>query len=356
MHRSLALLALFPLVCGLSLQSQSAHAQTKIERQVDGLLSSKDRVRVIIRTRADPFQPTGGAAVANAASYLSGRLGATARNVKSIGKLAAVSAEITREALANLREDPNVALVVRDIPVPPALFNSVPQIGAHLYHKSGVRGAGFNVAVLDTGIDKDHPALGKSVVKEACFSTSKSDAHEVKSLCPRGLNVSLLPGAAGQCPKTMRGCDHGTHVAGIVAGHDMATDGKTFGGVAPAAGIVAVQVFTFFQNDVEYCGAENPTCILSFASDQLRALEWIYRNRNELKIAAVNMSLGGGYFEANCDLISPLTDIIELPSVEADSDRRGGRQRGVLRWPLRARLHLARDIGRRCGWTWRSST
>ena len=106
----------------------------------------------------------------------------------------------------------------------------------------------------------------------------------------------------------MPGCEHGTHVAGIIAGHKMTIPGKSFSGVAPAAGIVAVQVFTLLEDPRE-CQGE-PRCILSFTSDQLRALEWIYRRRTELKIAAINMSLGGGYHDAPCDTISPLTDII----------------------------------------------
>ena len=297
--------------CLISLSSQQATAQTKVDKEVERAFKTGNTVRVIIRTRPDPDQTGGGSAVTSTASYLSGKLGASVTNVKAIGKLSAVSAEITKEALGRLRDDPNVALVARDIAFPPTLFDSVPLIGANHYHNTGIRGTGMNVAVLDTGVDKDHTALAKSVVAEACFSTAKSNVHKVKSLCPGGFDVSLLPGASGQCPKNVAGCEHGTHVAGIVAGHDMVDGGKKFTGVAPSAGIVAVQVFTLFENDEEQCGAESPTCVLSFTSDQLRALEWVYRKRTELKIAAINMSLGGGEHDTHCDLLSPLTEIVE---------------------------------------------
>jgi subtilisin family serine protease len=309
MMRSSAYLLPLALLSWLAAAGGTALAQTKIEFALVKEFRTADKVRVIVLTKPDPEQSSGGAAVTNAASYVSGRLGATATNVRALGRIPGVSAEITVDALERLREDPNVALVTRDIPVPPLLFDSVPLIGANRYHQNGVRGSGVNVAVLDTGVDKNHPALARSVVKEACFSTAKSETFKIKSLCPQGLDAFLLPGAAGGCPHDVSGCDHGTHVAGIIAGHDMKLADKSFDGVAPAAGVVAVQVFTLFE-DPSACGGE-PRCVLSFTSDQLRALEWVYRNRNELKIAAINMSLGGGYHDSHCDATSPLTDIIE---------------------------------------------
>lgn len=291
--------------------AQDAVAQTKVGAEVDRAFKNSSKVRVIIRTRPDPDQVGGGAAVTSTASYLASKLGSSISYIKVIGKASAVSAEINAEALARLREDPNVALVARDIAFPATLFDSVPFIGANRYHAMGIKGTGWNVAILDTGVDKTHPSLAKSIVGEACFSTTKSNVHKVKSLCPRGLDVSLVPGAAGQCPKDMEGCDHGTHVAGIVAGQNMIEGSKSFTGVAPSAGVIAVQVFTLFENDEELCGPEKPTCILSFTSDQLRALDWVYRKRDELKIAAVNMSLGSGEHDAHCDQVSPLTELIE---------------------------------------------
>src|SRR5215470_16451785 len=64
-------------------------------------------------------------------------------------------------------------------------------------------------------------------------------------------------------------------------------DGRVIRGT-PAVGVVAVQVFTLFE-DPSQCGGAS-RCALSFTSDQLRALEWIYRRREQLKVAAINMS------------------------------------------------------------------
>lgn len=289
--------------------AQGVSAQSKVEAQVEAELRRKDRVRVVVVTRPDPDQAGGGAALSSPAAYLSGRLGSAASNVKAIGSFSAISAEVSRDALERLREDPNVALVTRDVPARPSLSESVALIGATKLHTRGFRGTDYNVAVLDTGVDTSHAGLANAVVAEACFSTQTSLEYKVASLCPGGFDMSTMPGAAAQCPVDLKGCEHGSHVAGIVAGRDMSFEGRSFGGVAPAAGVVAVQVFTLFDDEGE-CGAAR-RCVLSFTSDQLRALDWVYKKRDELKIAAVNMSLGSGYFDRACDATSALTQLIE---------------------------------------------
>jgi subtilisin family serine protease len=40
---------------------------------------------------------------------------------------------------------------------------------------------------------------------------------------------------------------------------------------------------------------------MSFISDQLRALGWVYEQRDRFNIAAVNLSLGGGRYRGSCD-------------------------------------------------------
>ena len=74
----------------------------------------------------------------------------------------------------------------------------------------------------------------------------------------------------------------------------MAGNGGTAGtyGVAPGAQILAIQVFSHFPA----YGA-----VMSYTSDQIKALERVYALKDTYKIAAVNMSLGGGKFTATCD-------------------------------------------------------
>lgn len=84
---------------------------------------------------------------------------------------------------------------------------------------AGATGAGVRVAILDSGIDADHPDLAPNL--------------------NAGLSTSFVPGEAyDELPP---GFNHGTHVAGIAAAADNA-----FGtiGVAPEAEIVAVKVLS----------------------------------------------------------------------------------------------------------------
>jgi subtilisin family serine protease len=88
------------------------------------------------------------------------------------------------------------------------------------------------------------------------------------------------------------GCDHGTHVAGIVAGKS-----ASFSGVAKDANLIAMQVFSMSNTGV----------IGAYSSDVVKALERVYELRNNYSIAAVNMSLGGGLYTANCDSSASFT-------------------------------------------------
>jgi subtilisin family serine protease len=291
------------------LGSEAIRAQEKVDPLANNAAVQNGRVRVIIVTRADIDQDGGGQPLGQSMGYVTSVLGGSGANFTAIGKLPAVAAEVTEEGLEKLREDPNVVLVTRDVPMPPSLLQSVQNVGAVVHFDKGFKGAGINVAVLDTGVDTSHPALKDSVVSEACFSTAQSTIYKIKSLCPGEFWEAVKPGAATNCPHDMDGCEHGTHVAGIIASHGQYQAGVPINGVAPAAGIVAVQVFTLFE-DTAQCGGA-PKCVLSFTSDQLRALEWVYRNRTGLKIGAINMSLGGGYRDVPCDKTSALTEIIE---------------------------------------------
>ncbi len=300
-----ALLILFQL----GLTSGLATAQSKVEAAIPAELAAKPRVRVLIITRPDPETQGGGMALSSPSNYVSQKLGDGAANVKAVGSFPIATAEINAAGLQRLNDDPNVARVLRDIPMPPTLVETVPMIAADKVHKAGYRGAMYSVAVLDTGLQPGHPALVDGVQAEACFSTPNSTIYKLKSLCPQQLDVSLVAGAAAGCPADVDGCEHGTHVSGIIAGHNMTNMGKTFDGVAPATKVVAVQVFTLFEEPGE-CGGE-PKCVLSFTSDQLRALEWVFKNRQKHHIAAINMSLGSGYYDKPCDAQSALTEVIE---------------------------------------------
>lgn len=304
MHARISLLcATALLACG------TASAETKVDPPVEQRLAEDNTVRVIVVTRPDPEIPGGGQAMTAPQAYVAERLGLPADSVRPIGTMRAVSAEITAQQLERLRSDPNVEAVMADIPVPPSTDFTIGMIGADQVHARGFRGTNLSVAILDTGLDKTHPAFANSVAAEACFSTTTAGTHPSRTLCPNGLDMSLLAGAAANCPQSVRGCDHGTHVAGIVAGRPITQASHRYSGVSPAARVVPIQVFSLFSNPAD-CRGVAP-CVLSYPSDQLRALEWVLKKHQLYRIASVNMSLGGGYFDHPCDTESALTETIE---------------------------------------------
>jgi len=199
-----------------------------------------------------------------------------------------------------LIQSPLVASISEDAISKPQMASSNPVIGSPVAWAEGFDGSGWAVAVLDTGVDNTHSWFttpANKVVSEACYSSSAVD--EIESLCPGGASGSTAVNSAMNCDLTINGCDHGTHVAGTVAGNDEA--GPNFG-VARGADIIAMQVFSKFLTEDE-CGAGNAPCVASFSSDQIAAMERVLVLADSMNIAAVNMSLGGGqYFsQESCD-------------------------------------------------------
>lgn len=147
------------------------------------------------------------------------------------------------------------------------LAKSIPYIGANFAHSSGFSGSGQHIVIIDTGIESSHPFFGGRVVLEACFA----------SRCPNGSKSQIGPGAARPVHF------HGTHVAGIAAGSS-----STMKGVAPAASIIAINVF-------DETGA-------AYDSDITAALNWVDSISSQYNIASVNMSLGSTrVFKTTCD-------------------------------------------------------
>ncbi|MFI7639552.1 S8 family peptidase [Nonomuraea sp. NPDC049400] len=196
----------------------------------------------------------------------------------------------TAEELAELAEDPRVTSIHRDRTYSPVdVGPNLKLIGADQAQARGHTGSGQAVAVLDTGIDRDHPWFGNRVVDEACFSAVEPG---VESLCPNGQTSQTGAGSAdattAKClANGVNLCEHGSHVAGIAAGT---------GGVAPGANIVAVQVFSRV-NDEDVCGESS--CLLAFESSLRQAMDYVATLNQP--IAAVNLSLGGELSETDCD-------------------------------------------------------
>jgi Subtilase family len=131
---------------------------------------------------------------------------------------AGASATVSRASLAAIRALPYVRAVHEDLKVEAYLARSLPHIGVpEVWQQYGRRGKGIVVAILDTGIDYTHWALGGGfgpdfkVVGGWDFFNNDADP--------------------------MDDFGHGTHVAGIVAANH-----KYLTGVAPEATLLAYKV------------------------------------------------------------------------------------------------------------------
>ena len=224
--------------------------------------------------------------------------------IKKFNHLPVTAMELNADGLVAALSDPNVEAVYEDRLFKPTLIDSTSLIGATAPAAINTGGKGQVVAVLDTGVDSNHPFLAGKVVHEACFSKTYNDSTTV---CPNGNSSQIGPGSAVPCP--VSGCAHGTHVAGIVAGKS-----NTFSGVAPQAGIMAIQIFSEFTGSV--CGGAT-SCVLAYTSDMISGLEHIYSQRNAFNIASVNMSLGGGSYATTCDDygLKPAIDLLRSAGI-----------------------------------------
>ena len=119
-------------------------------------------------------------------------------------------------------------------------------------------GSGFAVAVIDTGIDLDHPFFGPDadgdgvadrIVYQYDFAEHDTDASD-----PTG---------------------HGSHVTSIIASSDAA-----YPGIVPGVDVVFLKIFTD-EGTGSFGGVE-------------QALQWVLQNAEAYNIAAVNLSFGDG--------------------------------------------------------------
>jgi subtilisin family serine protease len=231
-----------------------------------------DAQRVLVAVR----EPAAVETVAHRADQLGAEVTA------SVPASSTVAVEATPQELHRLRASDDVVAITRDIPLEVALDESVPLVGANKTRAAGYDGGGRAVAIIDTGVQSDHPFLDGRVVDGACFSSSGD--------CPNG--QATQTGIAGGEPCDFaQDCFHGTHVAGIVAGSN-----ASFTGVAPDASILSINV----ASAEDGCGLA--PCLMIWASDIMAALQQVYDWHDSYDIAAVNMSLGGGaYSGSNCD-------------------------------------------------------
>ena len=142
---------------------------------------------------------------------------------------------------------------------------------------SGATGSGTVIAVIDTGVDLDHPEFQNRIAQGFDFVDYDNIADD--------------------------GEGHGTHVAGTIAGAD---DGEGITGVAPDASIMPIRVL----DDEGY----------GYISDIIAGIRWAADNDADV----INLSLGGGgYSQAMADAVAYASDLGSVVVMAAGND--GGR-------------------------------
>jgi subtilisin len=171
----------------------------------------------------------------------------------------AVAVSLPQKAIDALEKNPKIAFIVPDLEIftmaDETLEWGVDRIDADIVHEYN-KGTGVKVAIMDTGIDYNHPDL----------------AANYKGGYDCGGRF-VWQGRNDDDPMDKQG--HGTHCAGIVA----AVKGNDIGviGVAPEAYLYAVKVFDDRGNG-RY-------------SDVIEGLEWCIDN----DIQVISMSFGSAY-------------------------------------------------------------
>lgn len=191
-------------------------------------------------------------------------LGATPVPFTALPMVAVQGTPAQIQALAGL---PNVTSVWLNHPLELALHESIPQIGADLVQAPvstgglGITGKGIGVAVLDSGIDGNHPDVHypDHVVQNVKILGETQIFSSLSFAVPNVVDTDTTSG-------------HGTHVSGIVGGSGNASNGY-YVGVAPGASLIGV-------------GGGDGTYMLT----ALAGYDWILQNRAAYNIRVINNS------------------------------------------------------------------
>lgn len=289
-----------------------SHATTQTFRTLISKAEASGPVRVIVGLRSS-YRPEGKListqAVASQRDDIAQTQGdllnqMTTLNVQSVKKYKTIpfmAMEVDAAGLRALEASPTVTSLEEVVVLHSSLAQSTQIIGAQNAWASGFSGAGQAIAILDSGVDKNHSFLAGKVVSEACFSSTTTNTF---STCPGGAPSSISSGSGLNC--SVPGCTHGTHVAGIAGGK-----GSSFSGVAKDANIIAIQVFSRLR-DLTECSRDD-SCTTAFSDDIVAGLDRVQQLAGSFNIAAVNMSLGGDTkVTSTCNSAWPsMTSVIE---------------------------------------------
>ncbi len=222
--------------------------------------------------------------------------------------------EVTKEDLKKISQDESVEGIFENEIYFPTLQSSnqamnvsSPNTGAWA---QGYDGSGQTIAIIDTGIDTDHPFFSGKIVDEMCFSLGGGASTTGQSLCPNSQASQFGLGSGEDCPydgtstysnANLFGCGHGTHVSGIAAG--FSNDFIDNDGVAKGANLIIASAVTKFTASPPCNSSFISPCALFFTTDIISSLDRIYnysRFQPGVNLTAVNLSLGANLFSSYC--------------------------------------------------------
>jgi subtilisin family serine protease len=318
-------------VATLKLKAPVKASGFSVSRLDDSLRAAKGEQRVIVRLRNPSVieQGLSGSEAAQARINLRNeqadlldrvyRLDPKARVVASTQLvLNAVFVEVDASVLPKLALDKAVMRIAPVGNYQLDLSETVPYIGGSAVQAKGYTGKGIKVAVLDSGIDYMHAALGGSgdpadfanndptVIEKGTFPTAKV----VGGYDFTGSEWPNAPEAPDPDPiDDGPGGGHGTHVADIIAGEK---------GVAPGASLYAVKV----------CSSVSTSCS---GIALIQGMEYSVNpngdGRLNDRVDIINMSLGSPYGQPFDDDLSAAVDnatklgILTVASAGNSSDK-----------------------------------
>ena len=114
--------------------------------------------------------------IARVQDVVSDKLGVVAGGLKRFRHVPFAAMAADEQLLEELAAMPEVLDIQEDSVNFADLSSSVPVIGANIARNLGWNGLGQAVAILDTGVDTDHPMLVNNVIAEAagCFSATSA--------------------------------------------------------------------------------------------------------------------------------------------------------------------------------------
>ena len=199
------------------------------------------------------------------------RLGNGFRVTSKWNAVLGMAGYVNAAGVRRLAIDPEVRRVDLDVGGGAADLQADPIIHADQARAAGYTGSGVTVAILDSGMQENHPDLADSLVAEQCYVAAPGT-------CPNGQHSQSGSGAA----RDDNG--HGTNVAGIITGNGT----RAPIGVAPAARVVIVRVLAADGS-------------FSSTAQVVSGLQYIL-DHPALGVKVINMSLGtDALYGGSCD-------------------------------------------------------